>query len=125
MVGRHCGRGHTHAFTVSGHGIFEPGTFRGKRRIAKATNAYAGCQHRATLQACFCHRCFCAADASTPVRRERRQNNTGMEKSRKIDEVNAAKQAAGNRPAERQASSCWASMSRLKAMRLSSATAAK
>ncbi len=48
-------------------------------------------------------------------------------KSTRIEETDVAKQAAGTQVADGrgQASSCWESMSRLKAIRRSSATAAK
>lgn len=46
--------------------------------------AYAGLQYGATLQACFCHRSFCAADASTPVRRELLKNSTNKKVNQRL-----------------------------------------
>ena len=46
--------------------------------------SYAELQYGATLQACFCHRSFCAADASTPVRRELLKDSTNKKSQSKI-----------------------------------------
>ena len=48
----------------------------GKRRITELADAVSSRQYRATLRAYFCHREFCAADASAPVRREPSQDST-------------------------------------------------
>src|SRR5438094_2904434 len=55
-------------------GFFPDGRSHRKGRIAKITGAYARRQYCATLRTSFSHRLFCAADASTPVRREHLKN---------------------------------------------------
>src|ERR1700732_3332614 len=74
---------------------------------------------------------FCAADASTPVRRERFEVTTEVRKSRRDLNTDVANQAARRSNTYCgwegwvYASICCASKSRLKATRRSSATAAK
>jgi hypothetical protein len=58
----------------------------GKMRVTKSTDTNSQREYRATLQACCVHRCFCAADASTPARSESADRIAQREK------VNAEKQ---------------------------------